>query len=248
MFYGKWLLMIALLLMISGCESLLKKDDEPPAEVIEVPVEEPVVEPEPEEEPPAPPKPAPRYSLSGQLNLTADNNNILNGGLPEQAVVYFEPERTTATARPGQFQLDTMNKVFTPAVLVIPVGSEVSFSNNDNILHNVFSVSAGAQFDLGFYGNGESRSYVFEQAGRMLVNCSVHDSMSADILVLETPYYTQPDTEGNFQIDNLLAGAGELKIWHPQANLETHSVSVPLAEPMMFELKLTKPRIPLASQ
>ncbi len=247
LFCGRWVLFMVLLTLLCGCESLLKSDDEPPVEIIEVPIEEPTEEPQPEvEEPPPPPKPIPRYTLSGQLRLTADSDNILNGGLPEQAVVYFEPERTVTSARPGQFQLDTINKLFVPATLVIPVGSEVSFSNNDDILHNVFSVSAGAEFDLGFYGNGESRSYVFEQPGRVLVNCSVHDSMSANILVLETPYYTQTDAEGRFQIDNLLAGSGVLKIWHPQANLAAHPVTVPMDESLVFELKLTKPQIPLA--
>lgn len=249
LFLGKKALFTVLLMLLCGCDSLLKSDDEPPVEIIEVPIEEPAVEPEPEvEEPLPPPKPIPRYSLNGQLRLTADNDNILNSGLPEQAVVYFEPDRTVASVRPAQFQLDTVNKLFVPTTLVIPVGSEVNFSNSDEILHNVFSVSAGAEFDLGFYGNGESRSYVFEQPGRVLVNCSVHDSMSANILVLETPYYTQADVEGKFQIDHLRAGSGVLKIWHPQANIETHPINIPMDESLVFELKLTKPQIPLAEQ
>lgn len=250
---------VALTLLISGCGLVLKPEDsdEPPVEIIERSVgtesppepEQPIIEePQPEPPPPPPPRPAPRYALQGRLDLSGDNSNTPDTASIEQAVVYFEPAGGARREQPGSFQVDTIDKVFVPGVLVIPVGSEVSFHNQDDILHNVFSVSSSAEFDLGFYGNGESRSYVFDRPGRILINCSVHDSMSADILVMATPFYTRPDGNGNFQLDGLPAGGGELKIWHPQANPQTHALTLPVEDGLTFEVVLTKPTIPAGAR
>ncbi len=248
--YRNLLLLVCVLLM-AGCEAFLKQDGQQAEQAPEVvePVQQPEpepIEPAPEPTPPPAPRPAPRYTLEGRLSLSADSDNILNDDSLNSAVVYFIPAGRTPRVQPRQFAVSTENKLFEPALLVIPVGSEVAFPNNDNILHNVFSVSSGAQFDLGFYAAGESRSYTFTEPGTALINCSVHDSMSADILVLNTPYYARLDNTGEFTLMNLPAGTGRLFIWHPQAREDSHAVKLPVSEPLNLELKLTKPRLPVA--
>lgn len=245
-----WLLCSVIIIATGGCALILQPEDgeQPPADIAELPMEgeqpEENLEPEPEPEPqPPPPRPAPRYSIQGYVDLVADNAALLAGSSLQQAVIYYQPEGGASPPDPGSFQVETIDKVFEPTVLVVPVGSEVSFLNQDDILHNVFSVSAGATFDLGYYGNGEARSYVFDQPGRVLVNCSVHDTMSADILVMDTPFYTRPDADGAFQLNDLPAGSGELKIWHPQASLSSYPLSVPVATEVGYQIRLTKPRI-----
>ena len=49
------------------------------------------------------------------------------------------------------------DKEFSPHVLVVPVGSTVSFPNHDPFNHNVFSLSEENPFDLGLYGRDEVR-------------------------------------------------------------------------------------------
>ena len=56
------------------------------------------------------------------------------------------------------------NKTFVPPVLPIVVGQKVSFFNADPDLHNVFSNSRAASFDLGKYKN-EGRAREFTQTG-----------------------------------------------------------------------------------
>jgi hypothetical protein len=46
-------------------------------------------------------------------------------------------------------------------VLVIPVGSTVSFPNHDPFNHNVFSLSDEQPFDLGLYGGAKPARYGF---------------------------------------------------------------------------------------
>ena len=75
-----------------------------------------------------------------------------------QAIVYAEPVDRPAPARPATPRLLQRDKTFIPAVMVVPVGSTVDFPNQDDIFHNVFSLSAPAPFDLGLYRAGATKS------------------------------------------------------------------------------------------
>src|SRR5437667_5024622 len=67
--------------------------------------------------------------------------------------VYLEGP-TLDSATPVSAKLIQQNIRFDPEILVIPVGSTVSFPNSDPIFHNVFSLSKLKQFDLGYYPAG----------------------------------------------------------------------------------------------
>ncbi len=58
------------------------------------------------------------------------------------------------------------NKTFIPRVLAVPVGSKVSFRNEDAIFHNVFSLSKPNDFDTGLYKQGATYTQTFKRAGR----------------------------------------------------------------------------------
>ncbi len=181
--------------------------------------------------------------IQGQLELIAGRGQSLDADEMSQAVVYFIPDTPIAAAKPGQFQIYTHNKEFEPASMVIPLGSTISFPNQDEILHNVFSVSPQSSFDLGIYGEGKSADYRFKKTGLALINCNVHQSMQANVLVVDTPYIVSPDKQGRFKLANLPAGGGKLAVWHPRANVQEQIVRMPLAKPVSLRLDLTKPRI-----
>ena len=137
------------------------------------------------------------------------------------AVVYFVPKQAVKAS-----QLDTETKEmkmekkrYSPRVLPITVGTKVSFPNFDPILHNAFSTSTNNNFDLGLYAGGETGAYVFEKQGLVRVYCNVHHAMVAYILVFDSPYFTKPDNDGKFILEDLPDVAGRLFIWHPRARL-----------------------------
>lgn len=143
--------------------------------------------------------------------------------------------------KPGRYSIYTRNKVFDPALLIIPVGSTVSFPNSDPVLHNVFSSTPQQAFDLGFYGEGESPEQRFDRAGLILLSCNVHRAMAANILVLDTPYYTRPDQDGSFELRGLPAGPGELVYWHPRGSLISQRQSVPTSATLSAQLEISRP-------
>src|SRR5690349_14027245 len=57
--------------------------------------------------------------------------------------------------------------MFAPHVLPVLVGTTVEWPNNDDIFHNVFSISDAKQFDLGLYKHPEVKRVTFEKPGRV---------------------------------------------------------------------------------
>lgn len=106
------------------------------------------------------------------------------------------------------------NKTFIPRVLAVPVGSKVDFRNEDEIFHNVFSLSRPNDFDTGLYRQGASYSQVFRKAGAVQILCNIHATMIAHVFVVDTPYYTQADAAGLFTIKNVPPGEYEMETWH----------------------------------
>ena len=124
--------------------------------------------------------------IRGRVQLLAKGGKgPARGSDVRQAVVYYEPEKATAVRTGGQpFEMVTRKKEFSPRVLVVPKGSRVRFPNQDPILHNVFSVSAPNQFDLGLYRKGPGKETKLESPGLVRVYCNIHHDMVAYVLVL----------------------------------------------------------------
>ena len=118
-----------------------------------------------------------------------------------------------APAAPGKFTLLQKNKMFTPHLLVVPVGSSVAFPNADPFFHNVFSLFDGKRFDLGLYEAGSTRSVLFPREGVSYIFCNIHSEMSAVVISLSTPLYSIADASGLFHLHDVPTGDYELHIW-----------------------------------
>jgi plastocyanin len=162
-----------------------------------------------------------------------------------QAVIYFEPASPPALKAPEKpFEMVTRRKEFAPRLLVIPRGAKVRFPNEDPILHNVFSISAPNQFDLGLYQQGPGKEKRFEKPGIVRVYCNVHHDMVAYILVLDTPFHTAPDANGELTLLGLPRGKGKLTVWHEQADPVTMDIELPQKGPLSIGLQIVRPLIP----
>lgn len=181
--------------------------------------------------------------FGGMLRLSAEGK-ALRAEESAEAVVYWRPRQPVTLVAPEEpLVVTTRRKAFLPRSLPIVVGSQVRFPNEDAILHNAFSTSAGNAFDTGLYGAGEGDTVRFEQAGLVRVYCNVHQSMVAHILVLDTPYFTRPDRSGRFTM-KLPAGPGELFVWHERATLWRKPLSIEAFSTVDVQLDLSRRRVP----
>ncbi|HEY2082786.1 MAG TPA: carboxypeptidase regulatory-like domain-containing protein [Verrucomicrobiae bacterium] len=150
-------------------------------------------------------------------------------------VVYIDgPMGTNAVVPPSQPAVITSTRVtqqgamFSPHVLPVVVGTTVQWPNNDQIFHNVFSMSETTNFDLGLYkGNPKEKRITFNKAGRADVFCSIHANMHCIVLVLENPYFCLVDDHNHYSISNVPPGTYKLKAWHERMPPQTREITVP---------------------
>lgn len=145
------------------------------------------------------------------------------------AVVYLEPTKKTAFPPPGEPAImDQVNLNFVPHVLPVVSGTKVLFPNSDKIRHSVFSLNKTKKFDFGTYPPGTEKSIVCDQPGVISILCYIHHDMSAYIVVLETPYYSLTNNEGEFDIPSVPAGDYKLRIWHEEKDdVSLENISIP---------------------
>jgi plastocyanin len=140
-------------------------------------------------------------------------------------VVYAEPLGEHEPPKPGHYELKQQGKTFIPHVLPIPVGSTVTFPNDDPIFHNVFSMTRPGPFDLGLYRAGDSKTRVFTKPNLYRVFCNIHPQMSALLLVLPTSFIAEANTQGMYRMD-LPPGRYRLSAWSERSEPATEEVSV----------------------
>jgi len=146
--------------------------------------------------------------------------------LTEKAVVFIETVPGSYAPPQNHPTLDQRDMVFRPLVLPVVVGSIVDFPNSDPLFHNVFSLSEPKEFDLGRYPQGQHRSVRFDRQGVVSVYCEIHSYMFATILVLQNPYFAQPDQDGNFEIGGVPPGTYQLSFWFGRKKIDTKSIVV----------------------
>ena len=186
------------------------------------------------------PRPAPRPSaaaVTGHLKVLDRGGQVAQD--VQQAVIWLVPARGTPPAvAPGRADITTENRTFSPHVTVVTAGSTVRFPNRDGFNHNVFSLTEGNQFDLGLYDRGEGKTTVFATPGVVNVFCNVHSTMSAIVVVRNTPWFAQPTTDGSFSIGNVPPGEYVLHAYHERAGESTQPVTVTAAGASLPDLQL----------
>ncbi|MEP7185144.1 MAG: hypothetical protein ABI767_04835 [Rhodanobacter sp.] len=184
-----------------------------------------------------------RSTISGQVSLSGSRGQQVAAGELADTLVYFVLSKGGARVKPGHFTVYTHNRDFSPEAMAIPTGSTVTFVNLDDVRHNVFSVTPGSSFNLGYQGSGEKASHAFGHAGVVLISCNVHRSMELDMLVVPTPYSTKVAADGSFSLQGLPAGSGKLYFWNPRAQPVSQQVVLPMSGAVSQKLLAIKPRM-----
>ena len=140
------------------------------------------------------------------------------GGAPvANAVVSLYPGGRAAAigGERRSYQIAQRDLQFSPFVLVVPVGSQVSFPNFDNVRHHVYSFSPVRRFELRLFARAQSRSILFDRAGIVPVGCNIHDGMIAFVAVADTAFAAKTDSAGRATFANVPAGEVVARVWHP---------------------------------
>ena len=121
----------------------------------------------------------------------------------------------TSTAQADMGQKD---RQFTPQLLVVQTGTQVSFPNMDTVRHQVYSFSPIKVFEIKLYAGRPSDPITFDKPGVATLGCNIHDRMSGHIIVVDTPLFAHTDAGGTARLD-LPPGEHVLQYWH--ANMKS---------------------------
>jgi plastocyanin len=127
---------------------------------------------------------------------------------------------------------------FEPHVLPVVVGSTVRWPNEDDIYHNVFSMSDAKEFDLQYYKKEKVPEVLFDRVGRVDVFCAIHPKMHCIILVVPNPFFAMADEKGRFAIKKLPPGTYKVRAWHERIPSQTREVVVPAEGDVKVEFTL----------
>jgi plastocyanin len=184
------------------------------------------------------PPPPPRDPLAAEL---------------KNVVVYLEGDSTQLPAPSGRADsyrhgsIAQHDERFTPHVMPIVQGGTVDFPNDDDVYHNVFSLSSAAApgghgFDLGRYPKGASKSWTFLKTGTVQVFCHIHSDMSAIVLVLGNPFFASPDEGHHFAIDDVPEGDYTIVGWHERIKPITRKIHVTAGQTTSVDFNIPLPQ------
>ena len=165
----------------------------------------------------------------------------------KNVVVYLETDsaKNLLVAQPegkARASMAQRDERFIPHILPVLQGATVDFPNEDDVYHNVFSLSsaAGRGFDLGRYPKGTSRSVTFSKPGIVQVFCHIHGDMSATVYVLSNPFFASPSEDHRYVIDDVPEGDYTIVGWHERIVPITKRIHVTAGQttPVDFNIPL----------
>ena len=167
----------------------------------------------------------------------------------KNVVIYLDGDSTALPASPERLEryrhgsIAQHDERFVPHVLPVVRGAVVQFPNEDNVYHNVFSLSSAAAangkgFDLGRYPKGSSKSWTFDTPGTVQLFCHIHSDMSAVVLVLSNPFFAVPTDDRRYVIDDVPEGDYTILGWHERAKAVVKRVHVVAGQTTMVDFNI----------
>jgi plastocyanin len=162
---------------------------------------------------------------------TYSNEILVNQGFIQNVLVRITKglEGKKFTDIPNTaLELDQKGCQYQPRVLAVRVGQKVDFINSDPIFHNIKSVSQNNKsFNVAMPKKDSKVSMTFDHPEIFMQSkCSVHPWMGAYIAVIDHPYFSVTNKNGEFKIENLPPGQYTLEIWHEVFGTQTKDLKI----------------------
>jgi plastocyanin len=100
------------------------------------------------------------------------------------ALISFQVVPTGVAAAPtaaGKAEVKIDNFSFSPTPLTVKVGTQITWTNGDDIPHTV--VSDGHTFKSKVLGTGEKFTFTASKPGTYSYSCSIHPNMTGKVVV-----------------------------------------------------------------
>lgn len=184
------------------------------------------------------------YSLTSGALSAAELSVVDQDRQPvADAVVSFHPlDRPAPETRRKLHTLGQEKLRFVPHVLVIRAGDEVNFPNRDPVRHHIYSFSETRPLEIKLYSGLPASPLDFPKPGVVVLGCNIHDWMLGFVVVLDTPWWSQTDAQGQISAMEIPAGRYRIDVWHSRvpstAAIWSTVTDLPLNQPLEVILNL----------
>lgn len=135
---------------------------------------------------------------------------------------------------------------FVPSVVVVPVGTAVSFPNHDTVRHHIYSFSPVKRFEIKLYAGTPANPVLFDQPGIATLGCNIHDGMAAWVVVVDSAWHGLTQADGRLSLPAVAAGPHVLQVWHaslpPGSPPQELALNVPGSGPAQASVRLAGAR------
>jgi plastocyanin len=97
-------------------------------------------------------------------------------------VAVFAGQTAAAADNPATVEIKIDNFSFTPLTVTVPAGTQITWTNQDDIPHTVVSEDK-TTFKSRALDTDEKFSFTFTKAGTYTYFCSIHPKMTAKVVV-----------------------------------------------------------------
>ena len=117
--------------------------------------------------------------------------------------------------------------VFTPHVVIAPIGKTITLLNDDGILHNVHTwPKKNRPTNIAMPGTVKIMTTKFRRPERIRVTCDIHPWMVGWFIATDHPYNAVTTKSGAFELTDVPAGTYTLELWHETLGTQKQTVTV----------------------
>jgi len=150
-----------------------------------------------------------------------------DGGV-RYAVVFIEEIKAGKPLPATPVEIDNVKCAFVPHVQVGVKGQDLIIKNTDPMLHNThIYLDKRTVYNFALPITGMQIKKPIRKSGVMSVECDAHAWMKGYLYLIENPYITVTDANGNFSLADVPPGDYEIKIWHEALGEQEQHVTVP---------------------
>lgn len=139
-----------------------------------------------------------------------------DGGLANAFVYVVNPPEGDYPPSAEAAVLDQIGCMYTPRIVGVQVGQELSIVNSDPTTHNVrASARKNKAINYGQPKDSKPRTKKFKKEELAIkLKCDIHPWMTGYVFAMSTPFFAVSDDSGAFSIAGLSAGEYEVIAWH----------------------------------
>ncbi len=160
--------------------------------------------------------------VSHELEIDPNNKGVAYGFAYLVRINGTNPDavRDLVASKP-KVEIDQRNCDFLPHSLALHQDQALVFKSSDPKTHNVRVTGFNNGINQTVGAQGQLEVKLTKETRPIMVKCDIHPWMSANLLILDHPFFAVTEKDGSFEIKGIPAGDQNVLVWHEKVGYVT---------------------------